>query len=163
MGEKTGMGGVFKQGRQSSNCNKSYLYKHIRYLKKYKTTSENNTERKERVLIKVVKNWRAGLWQCLENLGALWEGTQLVPVLSWLVLCSCQNPSSRGFRLGSLTHRDLTSLITYGKLALTCFCAIEYGKEGKMSKWNCSERGCGRGSSPRGALSWRRSTQIVNG
>lgn len=98
-----------------------------------------------------MKNWRAGLWPCLEDLGASWGGSQLVPIFSWLVLCSCQNPSSRGFRLGSLKHRDLTLLITYGKLALTCFCAVEYGKGGKISKWNCDEWGCGRGSSPRGA------------
>lgn len=51
----------------------------------------------------------------------------------------------------SLKHRDLTLLITYGKLALTRFCAVEYGKEGKISKWSCSEWGCGKGRSPRGA------------
>ena len=70
------------------------------------------------------------------NLSASWRGSQLVPFFSWLVLCSCQNTSSRGFRLGSLIRRDLTSQITYGKLALTCFCAVEYGKGWKISRWN---------------------------
>lgn len=130
------MGGISKKGRQSSNCNKSHLNKHIRDLKKYKTTSEANIRS-----VKTKKRFnpsseelKGRIVTMFGKFGCLMEGISTGLIFSWLVLWSCQNPSSRGFRLGSLKHRNLSLLIMYGKLALTCFlcCWIWRGRKNKQ-------------------------------
>lgn len=84
------------------------------------TTSKANTKhvkRKKKVQLKYCRTTGQDCdctWKMLFRYGG-----DLVHSLGWLVLCSCQIPSSGGFRLGSLKHRDLTLLIRYEKLALT--------------------------------------------